>query len=61
MGIMPMATSILLVKIYTSDAVLNILLESPNSKIAATPWDQQDSFTSLTECVHTVQSESQRV
>jgi hypothetical protein len=46
---MPMATLILLAKVYIADAALNIILESLNSKTAATPWDQQDSFTSLTE------------
>jgi hypothetical protein len=50
---MPVATSILLVKIYPADAALILAVDPPLSGTTATPWDRQSSVTSLAEkCIH---------
>jgi hypothetical protein len=46
---MSVATPLIIVKIYTADAALILIIEPPNSETAETPWDLQSSFISLTE------------
>jgi hypothetical protein len=45
---MPVVASILFVKVYAADPALLLIVEPPHTETAATSWERQSSFTSLT-------------